>query len=79
MAQTSSIKMINPDSAGIDIGASSHFVAVPEGRDVENVREFECFTSDINKMINWLKKCKIKTVVMESTGSYWIPVFEMLD
>lgn len=79
MTQTSSIKIINPDSAGIDIGANSHFVAVPEERDEKNVREFECFTSDINLMIKWLKKCKIKTIVMESTGSYWIPVFEMLD
>lgn len=79
MGSTSSIKIINPDSAGIDIGASSHFVAVPEGRDSEIVKEFECYTPDIQEMIQWLKKCKIKTIVMESTGSYWIPVFEMLD
>lgn len=79
MRQKSSIKIINPDSAGIDIGASSHFVAVPEGRDDIIVQEFECYTSDIQKMINWMKKCKIKTIVMESTGSYWIPVFEMLE
>lgn len=79
MDQKSSIRMINPDSAGIDIGASSHFVAVPEGRDTENVKEFGCYTPDIKKMIGWLKKCRIKTVVMESTGSYWIPVFEMLE
>lgn len=79
MNQTSSIKVINPDSAGIDIGAASHFVAVPEGRDTITVREFQCFTPDIKQLILWLKKCKIKTVVMESTGSYWIPVFEMLE
>lgn len=79
MSQKSSIKIINPDSAGIDIGASSHFVAVPEGRDTKNVKEFECYTPDIKLMIQWLKKCKIKTIVMESTGSYWIPVFEMLE
>lgn len=76
---TSSIRIVNPDSAGIDIGASSHFVAVPSDRDVETVKEFECYTPDIKEMIVWLKKCKIKTVVMESTGSYWIPVFEMLE
>lgn len=75
----SSIKIINPDSAGIDIGASSHFVAVPAGRDTVTVREFECYTPDIQKMIGWLKQCKIKTIVMESTGAYWIPVFEMLE
>jgi transposase len=79
MTQSSSIKIVNPDSAGIDIGASSHFVAVPEGRDTHTVREFQCYTPDIKQMIYWLKKCRIKTVVMESTGSYWIPVFEMLE
>ena len=77
--QTSSIKIINPNSAGIDVGSTSHFVAVPEGRDKETVKEFECYTPDIKQMIVWLRQCKIETVVMESTGSYWIPVFEMLD
>ncbi len=77
--QSSSLRIVNPDAAGIDIGAKSHFVAVPEGRDKDTVKEFECFTPDIQNMIRWLKKCSIKTVVMESTGSYWIPVFEMLD
>lgn len=79
MSTTSSIKIINPDSAGIDIGAASHFVAVPAGRDTETVKEFGCFTPNIQEMIKWLKRCKIKTIVMESTGSYWVPVFEMLD
>lgn len=77
--QTSSLRIINPNAAGIDIGASSHFVAVPEGRDRDTVKEFGCYTPDIENLIVWLKECKIKTVVMESTGSYWIPVFEMLD
>lgn len=79
MEQISSIKIINPDSAGIDIGAASHFVAVPSGRNAEIVKEFLCYTPDIRRMIAWLKQCQIKTVVMESTGSYWIPVFEMLE
>ena len=77
--QSTSLRIVNPDAAGIDIGATSHFVAVPEGRDKDTVREFQCFTSDIQEMIRWLQKCSIKTIVMESTGSYWIPVFEMLD
>ena len=77
--QSSSIKIINPNAAGIDIGASSHFVAVPENRSKEFVKQFGCFTPDIENMITWLRECKIKTIVMESTGSYWIPVFEMLD
>ena len=76
---SAAMKVINPDTAGIDIGAPSHFVAVPEGRDTTPVKEFECFTADIQKMIVWLKQCSIKSVVMESTGSYWIPIFEMLD
>jgi len=79
MSDVSSIKIINPNSAGIDIGSSSHFVAVPTGRDKETVREFGCYTPDIEELIKWLRHCKIETVVMESTGSYWIPVFEMLE
>lgn len=73
------ISVINPNAAGIDIGGSSHFVAVPQDRDRDYVREFGCFTADIQEMIRWLKQCQIETIVMESTGSYWIPVFEMLD
>lgn len=79
MSTKSAISIVHPDSAGIDIGASSHFVAVPEGRDNQIVQEFGCFTRDIQDMIKWLKKCEVSSVVMESTGSYWIPVFEMLD
>jgi transposase len=79
MNTVSSIRIVNPDSAGIDIGALEHFVAVPSGRDQETVKKFGCFTSDIQQMITWLRQCKIKTVAMESTGSYWIPVFEMLE
>jgi hypothetical protein len=74
-----SISIINPNAAGIDIGGSSHFVAVPKDRDQTNVKEFGCFTADLQEMVCWLKKCKIETIAMESTGSYWIPVFEILD
>jgi len=73
------ISVVNPNAAGIDIGGSSHFVAVPEDRDSQCVQEFDCFTRDIHKMATWLKKCQINTIVMESTGSFWIPVFEILD
>lgn len=79
MSSISSIKIVNPDSAGIDIGSSSHFVAIPADRKGSTVREFSCYTPDILAMIEWLKEANIKTIVMESTGSYWIPVFEMLD
>lgn len=74
-----SLPILYPDSAGIDIGSASHFVAVPCDRDEQCVREFLSFTPDIQKMIEWLKKCRIKTIVMESTGVFWIPLYEMLD
>src|SRR5262249_6522970 len=61
------------------MGRKSHFVCVPVGRDKENVREFESFTQDLYELADWLKQCKIKTVAMESTGVYWIPLFEILE
>jgi transposase len=64
---------------GIDVGSRSHFVAVPEKPDEECVREFEAFTSDLHRLANWLEECRIETVVMESTGVYWIPLFELLE
>lgn len=74
-----SLPVMFPDTAGIDIGSKSHFVAVPSDRDSNSVREFLTFTADLNKMVDWLKKCKIKNVIMESTGVYWIPTFEILE
>ena len=73
------LERVNLDAAGIDIGSASHFVAVPEGRDKENVREFKSFTADLYELAGWLKRCGIKTVAMESTGVYWIPLFEILE
>jgi transposase len=68
-----------PNAAGIDIGASSHFVAVPADRDDQPVREFASFTEDLNTLADWLSACGIDTVAMESTGVYWIPLFELLE
>lgn len=73
------LQHINLNAAGIDIGSTSHFVCVPVGRDEETVREFESFTKDLFELADWLEKCKIKTVAMESTGVYWIPLFEILE
>lgn len=70
---------ININAAGIDIGSQSHFVAIPEGRDDQTVREFPTFTNSLIELINWLKKTGITTVAMESTGVYWIPVYDMLE
>lgn len=74
-----SLSLINPNAAGIDIGADRHWVSVPVGRDKENVRSFACFTADLYAMADWLKQCQIETVAMESTGVYWLPVFQILE
>jgi transposase len=70
---------INQYAAGIDIGSRSHFVAVPEGVDEQSVREFSTFTGDLELLAEWLTTCGVTTVAMESTGVYWIPVFEILE
>jgi hypothetical protein len=73
------LKRINRNAAGIDCGAETHFVAVPAERDREPVRSFKTFTGDLHRLADWLEGCKIKTVAMESTGVYWIPIFEILE
>jgi transposase len=73
------LEHINVKAAGIDIGSRSHFVAVPEGCDEPCVREFKSFTAELNKLADWLESCDIETVAMESTGVYWIPLFELLE
>ncbi|WP_192350380.1 IS110 family transposase [Algoriphagus sp. Y33] len=73
------VSMINPDAAGIDIGGSFHFVAVPEDRSTSPVRRFGSFTRDLHDLAKWLKGCHIKTVAMESTGIYWLQLFLVLE
>ena len=73
------LEHINLYAAGIDIGATSHFVAVPEGTSETTVREFKTFTSDLYALADWLKQCGVQTIAMESTGVYWIPVYEILE
>lgn len=68
----------HPNAAGIDIGSRSHFVAVPADRATESVREFGCYTEDLNALALWLLDCGITIAALESTGVYWIPVFEVL-
>ena len=75
----SGLSLMNPDAAGIDIGSAAHFVAVPVDRDDEPVREFASFTVDLNALADWLTACGVDTVAMESTGVYWIPLFELLE
>ncbi len=73
------LKNVNLNAAGIDIGSRRHFVAVPEGRDTVSVRQFGVFTADLEEMAEWLYQCGVTSVAMESTGYYWIPVFELLE
>ena len=73
------LSQINLNAAGIDVGASSHFVAVPEDRSEQPVREFEAFTADLYRLADWLLECGVNTVAMESTGVYWIPLFGVLE
>ncbi len=73
------LPMIQANACGIDIGGESIFVCVPRNSDPDPIREFSAFTADLREMAKWLKKCKVTTVAMESTGVYWIPVFEVLD
>lgn len=77
--KTKALDYINVNAAGIDIGSKSHFVAIPEGRDTEHVREFQTFTSGLLELAAWLKETGITTVAMESTGVYWIPVYDLLE
>jgi transposase len=76
-----SLAPIHPNAAAIDIHDGSHFVAVPPGRDSEglDIREFPAFTADLRRIVEWLRKCKVEQVAMESTGVYWIPLFELLE
>lgn len=70
---------VHHDAAGIDIGATEHYVAVPAGRDEVCVRSFGTFTADLYGLADWLQQCGVRTVAMESTGIYWIPLFEVLE
>lgn len=76
-----SLKQVNLYAAGVDIGSRSHFVCVPGGSspDAESVKEFGAFTADLFALAEWLQQCGVTTVAMESTGVYWIPLYELLD
>ena len=74
-----SLEALRPDAAGIDVGAERHYVSVPEDRDPEPVRSFGCYTPELKRLAEWLVACGIRTVALESTGVYWIPLFRMLE
>ncbi len=73
------LKHINLRAAGIDVGSTSGFVAIPEGMSDKCVREFRTFNVDLNELADWLIQSGLTTVAMESTVVYWIPVYELLE
>ena len=73
------LSQVNLNAAGIDVGATSHFVAVPQDRAEPPVHEFAAFTADLYRLADWLAESEVETVVMESTGVYWIPLFGVLE
>lgn len=75
----SKLEPINANAAGIDIGSQIHWVCVPADRAAENVRSFGSFTADLYALADWLQACKVESVAMESTGVYWIALFQILE
>ena len=71
--------VLEPNAAGIDVGAREMFVAVPPGRDENPVRVFATFTEELEHLTDWLEQCGITTVALECTGVYWIPFFGILE
>jgi transposase len=78
-ASSAGFPVIHPDAAGIDVHSDMHMVCVPVGRDVDQVRRFGANTADLHEIVAWLKACGVRTVALESTGVYWIPLFELLE
>ena len=76
---TLGLSVVHPKAAGIDVGNAEHYVAVPPSLDAEPVRVFGCFTADLIALENWLKRCGIETVAMQSTGVYWIALYNILE
>src|SRR5229473_1619969 len=73
------LEVVHPHAAGIDVGNAAHYVAVRPERDAEPVRRFECFTADLHRLADWLQSCGVKTVALQSTGVYWIPLYDILE
>ena len=73
------LSCVHPHAAGLDIGSEEIVVAVPPDRDPAPVRVYRTFTPDLQALLEWLLACGIETVVMESTGVFWIPIYELLE
>jgi len=73
------LEVVHPHAAGIDVGNGAHYGAVRPDRDAQPVRRFECFTADLYRLADWLQNCGVCTVALQSTGVYWIPVYDILE
>jgi len=73
------VALAHPDAAGIDLGSREHWVAVPEDRDADHTQRFGTTTGELHRLATWLKSCAIRSVAMESTGVYWVPLYEVLE
>ena len=73
------LQQLNTNAAGLDVGAEEIYVCVPAGRDTQPVRVFATFTDDLHALADWLVACGVDTAAMESTGIYWIPIYEILE
>jgi transposase len=78
-SRSAGLTRINPNAAGIDCGSEEHYVAVPADRDATPVRSFKTVTAELHRLADWLTACGVTTVAMESTGVYWIPLYEILE
>ena len=76
---TEGLQVANPNAAAIDIGSREHWVAVPPGRALVCVRQFGCFTADLESLADWLGQCAVDTVVLEATGNYWVVLYDLLE
>jgi hypothetical protein len=76
---SASLPCVNPHAAGLDIGSEEIWACVPDDREAQPARPFGTFTPDLYALADWLATCRIETVAMESTGVYWIPVYELLE
>jgi transposase len=79
MKKKNEFNVIHPNAAGIDVSSKDYFVSVPEDRDDEPVRKFGCFTEDLNEIADWLEKCHVTSIAMESTSVYWTQLFAVLQ
>src|SRR6202165_1285032 len=73
------LEVMHPNAPGFDVGNSAPSVAVRPDRDPDPVRRFDCFTADLHRLADWLQQCGVTTVALQSTGVYWIPIYEILE